>query len=229
MSMKREVGSRFSHTKTRRATVRKQRGMDAPPSATSEKSPKQKTQHDEWLDGPGSCPCLTLSVNYRPLSGPRACDIIIVIAMNDDNHSQLAETRRALAEMLRFAASRISDKDNYRTRLLKLSAQGRREDLHTSLSHSSVDNDMEELFAHFDKAFLELFPGFIEACHNLLPPAEGSPTPPRGRLTSEQRVIALMRLGMTDPRQIAATLGLSVGTVYNYRSRLRRRAGRTQP
>lgn len=140
---------------------------------------------------------------------------------------QLSATRMALAELLMFASGRISDKDNYRTRLLKLSAQGRREDLHTMLSHSSVDGDMEELYAHFDKAFLELFPDFVEACRRLLPPSSASA--PRGRLTSEQRIVALMRLGMTDPRQIAATLGLSVGTVYNYRSRLRRRAGHTQP
>lgn len=141
--------------------------------------------------------------------------------MHNGNESSLEAARLALAELLSFAAGRVSDKDSYRKRLLKLSAQGRREDLHTALSHSSVEQDMEELFIFFDRAFLELFPDFVTECRRLSPAAPNTVTPQRGRLTSEQRIIALMSLVMLDPRQIASTLNLSVGTVYNYRSRLK--------
>lgn len=141
--------------------------------------------------------------------------------MNNGYELSLGASRLALAELLTFAAGRVSEKDSYRKRLLKLSAQGRREDVHTALSHSSVEQDMEELFLFFDRAFLELFPDFITACRRLSPPTANPVAPQRGRLTSEQRIMALMSLGMNDPRQIASTLNLSVGTVYNYRSRLK--------
>lgn len=141
--------------------------------------------------------------------------------MNNGNDLSLGAALLALADLLAFAAGRVSDKDSYRKRLLKLSAQGRREDVHTALSHSSVEQDMEELFLFFDRAFLDLFPNFILSCRRLLPTGANTNVPARGRLTSEQRIMALMSLGMSDPRQIATTLNLSVGTVYNYRSRLK--------
>lgn len=141
--------------------------------------------------------------------------------MDNGNDLSLGAALLALADLLAFAAGRVSDKDSYRKRLLKLSAQGRREDVHTTLSHSSVEQDMEELFLFFDRAFLDLFPNFILSCRRLLPTGANTSVPARGRLTSEQRIMALMSLGMSDPRQIATTLNLSVGTVYNYRSRLK--------
>ncbi|MDE6176584.1 MAG: hypothetical protein K2F71_03490, partial [Paramuribaculum sp.] len=52
----------------------------------------------------------------------------------------------------------------------------------------------------------------------LAPPSE------EGRLTTEARILAMMRLGITDGTEIANLLGVSVNTVYTYRNRLRSRA-----
>lgn len=138
-----------------------------------------------------------------------------------DDDSRLVAARRALADLLHFTHHCVAVKDNYRKRLLKLSAQGRREDLHTALSHSSVEQDMEEVLVYFDRVILDLFPDFVSSCGRLFKGAECQQPLPRGRLSMEQRVLAMMKLGEWEPARIAAVLNLSVGTVYNYRSRLR--------
>lgn len=43
-------------------------------------------------------------------------------------------------------------------------------------------------------------------------------------LTTELRIFALIRLGVTDSSSIAHFLGYSLATVYNYRSKMRNRA-----
>ena len=43
-------------------------------------------------------------------------------------------------------------------------------------------------------------------------------------LIIELRIVALMRLGVTDSARIAHFLGYSLATVYNYRSKIRNRA-----
>jgi DNA-binding CsgD family transcriptional regulator len=43
-------------------------------------------------------------------------------------------------------------------------------------------------------------------------------------LTTELRIFALIRLGVTDSNSIAHFLGYSLATVYNYRSKMRNRA-----
>ena len=43
-------------------------------------------------------------------------------------------------------------------------------------------------------------------------------------LTTELRIFALIRLGVTDSNSIAHFLGYSLATIYNYRSKLRNKA-----
>ena len=73
----------------------------------------------------------------------------------------------------------------------------------------------------FDKSFLELFPNFIEDFNALLAD-DARIYPKKGELLStELRIFALIRLGVTDTARIAHFLGYSLATVYNYRSRIR--------
>jgi DNA-binding NarL/FixJ family response regulator len=71
---------------------------------------------------------------------------------------------------------------------------------------------------------LEIFPHFIENFNALLV-EEGRIYPKQGELLStELRIFALIRLGVTDSNRIAHFLGYSLATVYNYRSKMRNRA-----
>lgn len=46
---------------------------------------------------------------------------------------------------------------------------------------------------------------------------EARETAPDGRLTTAQRVFALIRLGVDDSRAIASMLDYSLSTIYNYK------------
>lgn len=83
--------------------------------------------------------------------------------------------------------------------------------------------DLDTVFEQFDKTFLALYPTFIDDLNALL--AEPHRYPPSGGvLCTEQRIFALIRLGMTDVAQIANFLHYSNQTIYNYRHRVRHHA-----
>lgn len=134
-------------------------------------------------------------------------------------NEKLALTEAALVSMLDFAGDSVVDKDRTRNKLLKLSAANNWEDLHHSLRSSSVDEDMAKLFSYFDSQFLSIYPDFISRLNGLMGDGEHFALRPDGTMTSEMRVFALMRLGVTDSKRLASMLNIAVATVYNYRSR----------
>lgn len=89
------------------------------------------------------------------------------------------------------------------------------------MSSRPLEKELEELYANFDKAFLNLYPDFLEEFNNQLQP-DCRFTPPTGRLNTPLRIFALIRLGITDMTQIANFLHYSVQTVYNYKSKVRK-------
>ena len=84
--------------------------------------------------------------------------------------------------------------------------------------------DFEELLGNFDAAFLSILPSFIDEFNELLQP-ESRITPQKEKsLTTELRIFALIRLGITDSSKIAAFLNYSANTIYNYRSNVKNAA-----
>ena len=69
-----------------------------------------------------------------------------------------------------------------------------------------------------------LFPDFIQKFNNLLQPDYRILPRHDNRLTTELRIFALIRLGVTDTSQIAHFLNFSLATVYNYRSKMRNKS-----
>ncbi len=86
------------------------------------------------------------------------------------------------------------------------------------------NNEIKEFYAIFDKMFLNLFPNFIEQFNALLNEENALAARSDETLTTELRIYALIRLGITDTATIASLLHCSVSTVYNYRSAIRRHA-----
>jgi len=74
----------------------------------------------------------------------------------------------------------------------------------------------EDFYETFDRTFLGLYPDFVEQ-FNALIAEEARIHPPKGRLTTELRVFALIRLGVEDSKKIAAMLDYSVSTIYNHK------------
>ena len=78
-----------------------------------------------------------------------------------------------------------------------------------------------ELCHNFDKAFLKLYPNFVEKFNSLLKPEERYKLE-KDQLNTELRIFALIWLGITDVGQIAVFLHYSVQTIYNYKSKVKR-------
>ena len=94
----------------------------------------------------------------------------------------------------------------------------------TIKSDDFIRDERKAFYNEFDKSFLDLFPNFITSFNDLLQ-EEYKIVPKQGELlTTELRIFALIRLGVTDSNQIAHFLSYSLATIYNYRSKIRNRA-----
>lgn len=83
------------------------------------------------------------------------------------------------------------------------------------------DAYVDELYEHFDAAFLKLFPNFVSEFNALLKPEERIVLEDENRLTTMIRIFALIRLGIEDSSKIAEFLHYSVNTIYNYRAKVK--------
>ena len=99
------------------------------------------------------------------------------------------------------------------------------EELYTELKNNSFTQiATHEYYINFDTAFLNIFPNFVAEVNLLL--RKDAQIVPKGdeRLTTELRILALIRLGISDNVRISSILRASLTTVYTYRSKLKARA-----
>lgn len=87
-----------------------------------------------------------------------------------------------------------------------------------------IDDELDAFYDNFDTTFLKLYPTFVNDFNGLLAPGEALEPRKDGSLTAELRIFALIRLGITDSRQIAKFLRYSLTTIYNYRTKIRNKA-----
>lgn len=113
----------------------------------------------------------------------------------------------------------------YRNQLIKLAQVHQWDDLFKKLkSGDTLSDEKDRFYADFDELFLNLYPDFIEKFNALLR-SDAQIVPKSGELlTTELRIFALIKLGITDSAQIAKFLSYSLATIYNYRSRTRNNA-----
>lgn len=142
---------------------------------------------------------------------------------------ELAQTGKVkeayIAHYLDQCVAYLDKLESYRRSLAKLAMASRIDDLFKAIkSEQFIKDERKEFYQSFDKSFLELFPHFITSFNDLL--VEDARIHPKygELLTTELRIFALIRLGVTDSNAIAHFLGYSLATVYNYRSRMKNRA-----
>ena len=108
----------------------------------------------------------------------------------------------------------IRSQDNRFRNLLK---QGKSDQLFRELAISErSEKALEDFYRKFDETFLALYPDFVDQFNALLH-EDARIVPPPGRLTTELRIFALIRLGVDDSKKIATMLDYSVSTIYNYK------------
>ena len=102
-------------------------------------------------------------------------------------------------------------------RLRNLLKRGRTDLLLKDISRSDrSERARDEFYQTFDTTFLAMYPDFVERFNDLLQ-EEARIHPPKGVLTTELRIFALIRLGVDDSKQIARMLDYSLSTIYNYK------------
>lgn len=100
--------------------------------------------------------------------------------------------------------------------------------LKMTTSTENAARELKELYANFDKAFLNIYPNFVKELNGLLRPEERYPISTDKSLNQELRVFALIRLGVTDSNKIATFLHYTLRTIYNYRSKVKSKALNTE-
>lgn len=92
-------------------------------------------------------------------------------------------------------------------------------DLHKLNGEFNLKEERKNLFLTFDRAFLMLFPNFVDEYNKLFPPEERVCLDNNGALPPELRIFALIRLGITENEKIARFLNLSMNTIYSYKAK----------
>lgn len=153
----------------------------------------------------------------------------------ENTNDKLKQLNEALLEQSRvkehyvksfmeLSLSYLAQMERFRAEIAKFAAKGDWKTLTNRINSSRyVNREVQEFFENFDNAFLSIYPDYIFSLNRLLKPEERYGLE-RKSLTTELRIYALIRLGVTESNQIAKFLRCSESTVYNYRTKMRNRA-----
>ena len=146
---------------------------------------------------------------------------------NPKTHTVTNDIKEAyLLKYMDLCSTYIDNIENYRSQLRKTAKTGGFEKIMENLrSANYTDAVLHDFYAEFDATFLKLFPDFVSQLNAMLQPDKRQKdTSADGILTTELRVMALIRLGINDSTKIAHFLRRSLSTIYNYRVKIRNAA-----
>ncbi len=134
--------------------------------------------------------------------------------------------REGLAKIYIDLCSKYIDKFKKQQTLVKRKIMANQsKELLTMVSTDRLSEADTNIFnQRFDKAFLELYPNFIDEFNRLLQPHQQIIVKDGQALTVELRIYALIRLGVKESCEIAGLLSYSPQTIYNYRSVIKAKA-----
>lgn len=147
----------------------------------------------------------------------------------EELNQRLMETNKRRETYMRLfmdiSAVYIRKLDDYRKLISRKVKAKQFDDLLKAVNNYKLaEDDASTFYTRFDKAFIELYPDFVEELNKLLLPEAQIVLPAADTLTTEVRIFALMRLGVTDSQEVATLLFYSVQTIYNYKSSMRAKA-----
>lgn len=179
--------------------------------------------------------------------GTTACIIVAVLSFlwirAHRRHKRLMQQTATMRKQLKDMRTAVADKNDNAMHFLQLALEsvlkfeqikqlvqikldsGENERLKKMMKDPALlDNFKEKCLRRFDVAFLRLYPSFIKEVNALLREDAQLVLPETEFMNNDLRLLAFLRIGITDSAQIAAILGVSVNTVYCYRTKLRNRA-----
>ena len=143
-------------------------------------------------------------------------------ASNDKLNESNGVKEEYIGQFLGACSHYIDKLDKMRLNVNKMVKNKQYNELYSMTKSSGVkEQELEELYANFDKVFLNLFPNFVEDLNGLLKEECQIHLSSPNKLSAIVRVFALIRLGIDDSTKIAEILHYAVNTIYNYRAKLR--------
>ena len=126
---------------------------------------------------------------------------------------------------IELCAKHIDKLGKYQTLVKRKIKANQVQELLSTISSTRIsEEDAQTFLSRFDKAFLELYPTFIEEFNALLAADYHIRQRLSGAMTTELRTYALIRLGVKNTNDIAGLLFLSPQTIYNCRSQVKSHA-----
>lgn len=130
-----------------------------------------------------------------------------------------------LYQYMEQAAAGMDRMESYRRKIILAYRKYGADKLASQLeSPLDTEKEMKDFYNSFDQTFLHIFPTFVEDVNSLLKPQQKLEPKPGRLMNTELRILALIRLGVTDNVKMSHFLRTSLSTIYNYRSRLRNAA-----
>lgn len=130
-----------------------------------------------------------------------------------------------IGTFLNLYSEYIDKLDLYRKMVRKYILTNKTNDLlELTKSKQMINSELKLFYTNFDKSFLHIYPSFVENINALLKPSHQIVANDSETLNTELRILALIRLGITNSSKISKILRLSINTIYNYRVKVRNNA-----
>jgi len=164
---------------------------------------------------------------YKQLQKLKIADKIILETNHNLEHTiiELNEANKIKEEYIGYYFNLISEYIN-KLEKFKRSVDNKLttkkfDDIRLLVNNINLTKEREELFINFDKAFLKIFPNFVNGYNALFCEENRVKLLPNQLLNTDLRIFALVRLGINDTEKIAHILEYSVNTIYNYKARIK--------
>ncbi len=105
--------------------------------------------------------------------------------------------------------------------VLKLLKEKKYDELKLLPFQMGIKEERQRIFRSFDNAFLQLFPNFIDEFNKLFKEEDWIQLDENSELPMDVRIFALLRLGVSEPSDVARYLNLSTKTIYVYKTKLK--------
>ena len=149
-------------------------------------------------------------------------------AQLSDINAKLSEANKIKEEYIGFFFNANSEFFNRIQRFKKSVEQKiadrKLEEIRFLVNNINLRREKEDLLKSFDKAFLKIFPHFIEEFNSLFKEEDRLVLKDGELLNTDLRIFALIRMGIHDIEKIAQILEYSINTINTYKTRLKNRS-----
>ena len=130
-----------------------------------------------------------------------------------------------ISRFLQLCSIYMDKLNSFSTMVNRKLATGQADELYSlTKSGKYVEELNADFFDVFDNMFLHIYPTFYQEVNALLRPDSQIELEDGEQLNTDLRILAFMRLGITESGRIAQMLNYSLNTIYSYRNRLKNRA-----